>query len=182
MNPDAWFQSRQSLGWLALFLAVVIAQRVIELLHSRHNTARLRANGAIEHAAGHFPLLVLVHVLYPIALTLECVVLGARPGGVWPLWLGIWLAAQALRYAAVRALGPRWSVGIWTLPGAPPVRTGPYALLRHPNYTAVVLELLAGPLLFGAWRTAIAISLLDLFALRIRIREEERAWRAPILR
>ncbi len=162
---------------LALFLVVLAAQRVGELVLSAGNTKRLVARGAREYGSGHFPLLVLVHVLFPLCLTAEVVALGARPGRLWALWLGLWLAAQALRYAAVRALGERWSVRILVLPGEPLVRRGPYRFLRHPNYLAVIVELLAAPLMFGAWRTAIAISLLDLVALRIRIRVEEVALR-----
>jgi methyltransferase len=116
-----------------------------------------------------------VHALFPILLGLEVLLLGARPDAGWPLWLALWLAAQALRYAAVGALGERWTVRIWVLPGAPLVRRGPYRLLRHPNYVAVVVELLAAPLLFGAWRTALVIGVLDLLVLRQRIRAEEAA-------
>ena len=43
---------------------------------------------------------------------------------------------------------------IVVLPGAPPVGGGPYRYLRHPNYLAVVVELLAVPLLGGAVVTA----------------------------
>jgi hypothetical protein len=39
----------------------------------------------------------------------------------------------------------------------------------------VVLELFAGPMMFGAWRTALAISALNAMALAVRIRAEERA-------
>jgi len=162
-------------GWLAVFLLVVIAQRVAELVFSARNTRRLLAGGAREYGARHFPLLVLVHVLFPVGLAFEVLVLGSRPGEWWPAWLALWGCAQALRYAAVRALGERWSVRILVLRGAPLVRSGPYALLPHPNYLAVVLELLAAPLIFGAWRTALLVSLLNLFALRIRIRAEEKA-------
>jgi methyltransferase len=162
---------------LALFLVVLAAQRVGELLHSASNTKRLVARGAREYGSGHFPLLVLVHVFFPLCLAAEVVALGARPGRLWALWLGLWLAAQALRYAAVRALGERWSVRVLVLPGEPLVRRGPYRFLRHPNYLAVIVELLAASLMFGAWRTAITISLLDLVALGIRIRAEEVALR-----
>jgi len=162
-------------GWLALFLALVIVQRAGELALSARNARRLRARGARESGAGHFPLLVLVHVLFPLGLAGEVLLLGARPGPLAPLWLALWLAAQALRYAAVRALGERWNVRIWVLPGAPLVHSGPYRFLRHPNYVAVAAELLAAPLIFGAWRTALGISLLNLVALRIRIRAENEA-------
>ena len=159
---------------LALFLAVVIAQRVAELALSARNARLLLARGAREHAAGHYPLLVIVHVLFPIALVLEVWCLGARPGPLWPMWLALWIGAQALRYSAVRALGDRWSTRILVLPG-PLVRRGPYRLLRHPNYVAVVTELAAAPLVFGAWRTAVIISALNAIALFIRIRAEETA-------
>ncbi len=163
---------------LALFLGVVAVQRIAELALSARNAKRLKARGAREYGAGHFPLLVLVHALFPVSLAAEVFWLGARPGRLWPLWLGLWLAAQALRYAAVRALRERWSVRIWVVPGAPLVRSGPYRHLRHPNYLAVVAELVAAPLLFGAWRTALGISVLNLVALRIRVRAEEQALRS----
>jgi len=160
---------------LVAFLAVLALQRVGELVHARRNERRLGARGGREHAAGHFPLIVLVHVLFPLALVAEVLVAGARPRAWWPLWLVAWLAAQGLRYWAVATLGDRWSVRIWTVPGEPPVRRGPYRFLRHPNYVAVALELAAAPLMFGAWRTALAIGALNAVALWIRIRAEEQA-------
>ena len=167
---------------LALFLAVLAIQRVSELRLSAVNTKRLVARGAREHGSRHFPLIVVVHVLFPLCLVAEVVALGARPGRFWALWLGLWLAAQALRHAAFRSLGERWCVRILVLPGEPLVRRGPYRFMRHPNYVAVIAELLAAPLMFGAWRTAVAISVLDLAALVIRIRAEEAALRGPASR
>ena len=165
-------------GGLVVYLIVLALQRSGELVLSARHVRRLRARGAREHGAAHFPWIVGVHVLFPLLLGLEVGVLGARPGPGWPLWLMLWLAAQALRYAAVRALGERWTVHIWVLPGEPLVQRGPYRWLRHPNYVAVGLELIAAPLIFGAWRTAIVISLLDLIVLRMRIRAEEAALRS----
>jgi len=167
--------ARSAAGWYLAFLLVLLAQRFGELALSRRNERRLAARGGREHGAVHFPWIVGVHVLFPLLLGLEVIALGARPGSSWPLWLALWLAAQALRYWAVRTLGERWTVKIWVLPGEPLVERGPYRWLRHPNYVAVVLELLAAPMMFGAWRTAIVITLLNALALRVRIREEEKA-------
>ena len=161
---------------LAAYLVVLAAQRVGELVLSRQNLRRLRARGAREIAAGHFPLFVVLHALYPVALVGE-VVWGARPGPAWPLWLTLWLAAQALRVAAIAALGERWNVRIVVLPGVPPVRRGIYRWFAHPNYLAVALEFVAAPLMFGAWRTAIGASLLNAVAMAVRIPAEERALR-----
>ena len=170
--------ARLPVAGLAAYLVILAIQRIAELVLSARHERRLRARGGREHGAAHFPRIVLVHALLPVLLVLEVCALGARPGPWWPLWLGLWLLAQALRYAAVWALGERWTVRIWVLPGEPLVRRGPYRLLRHPNYVAVVIELLAAPLLFGAWRTAVVISVLDLVALRERIRAEEAALRS----
>ncbi len=118
----------------------------------------------------------MLHAFYPVALVAE-VFRGARPGPGWPLWLGCWLAAQALRLAAIGALGERWNVRIVVLPGVPPVRRGIYRWLAHPNYLAVALEFVAAPLMFGAWRTAIAASTMNAVAMAVRIPAEERALR-----
>jgi methyltransferase len=160
---------------LVVFLAVVAAQRIGELVFSARNARRVRARGAREFGSSHFPFIVAVHTLFLVSLPTEVVFLGARPGRAWPLWLAVWLGAQALRYAAVRALGDRWNARIFVVPGEPPVRSGPYRFVRHPNYVAIVVELIAASMLFGAWRTAIVISLLNAVALRIRIRAENAA-------
>jgi methyltransferase len=161
---------------LAAYLAVLALQRGGELALSRRNLRRLLARGAREVGAGHFPLFVLLHALFPVALMSE-VLRGARPGPAWPLWLGVWLAAQGLRLAAIHALGERWNVRIVVLPGEPPVRRGVYRWLAHPNYLAVALEFVAAPLAFGAWRTALAASIFNAGAMAVRIPAEERALR-----
>ena len=157
------------------FTLALVAQRLVELRISARHVVLLRARGAIEHGREHFPLFVLVHALLPLGMLAETAWLGARPGPLWPLWLALLAGAQVLRYAAIRALGPYWNVRVWVVPGAPRVRTGPYRRLRHPNYVAVVVELIAAPMLFGAWRTAIVVSALNAIALWVRIRCEERA-------
>jgi methyltransferase len=162
---------------LAAFLGWLVLQRSSELYRSRRNARAVRKLGGVERSGGHFPLLVLLHTLFPIALVLEVVLLGARPGPAWPAWVALLLAAQLLREASIRALGPRWNVRIWVVPGSSPIRRGPYRWLKHPNYLAVALELFAAPMMFGAWRTALAFSALNALALAIRIPAEERALR-----
>jgi len=161
-----------------LFVALLSAQRLFELRLSRRHARALRARGAIEHGAAHFPLLVLVHVLLPLGILFEVFALGARPPALWPLWAALFAGGQLLRYAAIRALGESWNVRVLVVPGAPLVRSGPYRFLRHPNYVAVVLELFAAPMIFGAWRTAVVVSALNALALAVRIRCEEAALRS----
>jgi methyltransferase len=83
--------------------------------------------------------------------------------------------AQGLRYWAIFTLGERWNVRILVLPNAAPVTRGPYRWVRHPNYVAVVMEILLVPLVHGAWLTAAAFTVANAVVLRIRIRAEEAA-------
>ena len=163
-----------TLTGLAIYLAAVLAGRTGELWLSRRNLARVAARGGVESHAGHFWIFVVLHSAYPVALVAE-VLAGARPPSAWPLWLALWLSAQALRAASMRALGERWNARIVTVPGAPLVTGGIYRWLAHPNYVAVALEFVSAPLLFGAWRTAAAFSALNALAMAVRVPAEERA-------
>jgi methyltransferase len=165
------------IGWLAAFLAFLIVQRISELVLSARNARRMRARGAREYGREHYPWLVVLHTLFPIALAVEVLLLGARPGAWAALWLTVWVIAQVLRYSAILALGEHWNTRVLAVPGGALVNRGIYRRLRHPNYVAVVLELLSSPLFFGAWRTAIVFSLANLALLRFRIRCEEHALR-----
>jgi len=161
--------------WPATLLAVMIGQRLGELYVSARHLPWIRAHGGREYGAAHFPFLVAVHVLFPILFVIEITHHSTRPGVLWPLWLALFLAAQVLRYSAIHALGKRWSTRVFVMPDLPLVRTGPYRWLRHPNYVAVVLEFIAAPMLFGAWRTAAVIGILNAVVLAVRIRCENAA-------
>ncbi len=160
---------------LLLLIGYLVVQRGYELQLSRRNRALLAPLGAVEHGRAHFLWIVALHAAYPLALIAEVALLGARPGPWTASLVAVFVAAQWLRFHAIRELGPYWNTRILVVPGMTRVRTGVYRWLRHPNYVAVVLELAAIPLIFGAWRTAIAASLVNLVLLSFRIRAEERA-------
>src|SRR5678815_4307251 len=95
------------------------------------------------------------------ACALEVVLLDRPfPGAVGWMALAVVLGAQALRYWAIATLGWRWNTRIVVVPGAPPVTGGPYRFVRHPNYVAVIAEMVALPLVHGAWLTALAFTCL----------------------
>ena len=158
------------------FVVLVALERLAELRLSRRNESQLRKLGAREHAAGHFIAMQLLHTLWLVSIVLEVTLL--RPP--FKLWLcalaGLCFGVgQCLRYAAIHALGGRWTVRVLTLPGAAPVTRGIYRYLRHPNYLGVVLEIAALPLMHTAWRTAVIFSLANAVLLAVRIRKEEQA-------
>lgn len=87
-------------------------------------------------------------------------------------------SAVAIFIAATRAMGKNWSVVARTRSDHQLVRTGPFAVVRHPIYLALFLYLLSFGIAFGHFRQftlAIPIYLIGAF---IRIREEERLLRA----
>ncbi len=163
--------------WLFVaFIALLAAERLFELGLSRRNAARAIARGGVEVGQAHFRVMALLHTLFLFACLAEVVLLERPfPGAVGFVALGAALASQALRYWAISTLGDRWNVRILFVPGDPPVTRGPYRFLRHPNYLAVVAELLVVPLIHGAWITAVVFSLANALLLVVRIRAEERA-------
>ncbi|MBN9416399.1 MAG: hypothetical protein J0I12_13225 [Candidatus Eremiobacteraeota bacterium] len=160
-------------NFLAFWLLLVF-QRLAEVRRARHNTRKLLKEGAHEFAPRHYPIMVLLHVLWFAAWLYE----GLHQGVSWnPHWLAPALAGQALRAWAQRSLGPRWTTRILVFRHEQPMRHGPFRFLRHPNYVGVVLELLSFPLVFGAWRTALGLSLANALLLSWRIRMEDKAWK-----
>ncbi len=154
----------------ALLLALVTLERLAELWLARRNTKALLANGAVEVAPGHYPLIVLLHALWLSGLWL----LGWQQS-VGTVWLVIFLLLQVLRDWVLATLGPRWTTRIIVQPGLPLVATGPYRLLSHPNYVVVVGEIAVLPLCLGLPWYALAFSIANAAVLTIRIRAENAA-------
>lgn len=160
---------------LLAVLGLLALQRGAELVLSRRNARWLTARGARLVRADGFGLIVAVHALSFVLPVLEAAWTGTRVGWWTAVGAGLFVAGQALRYHAITSLGRRWNTRVYVLPDAPLVASGPYRVLRHPNYVGVALELAGLPLAFGLWRTALALTVLDALALARRIRVEERA-------
>ena len=156
----------------ALLLALVTAERLAELWLAHRNTAALLAKGAVEVAAGHYPLIVALHAVWLGALW----VLGAG-AVVQPGWLALFLLLQAARVWVLATLGPRWTTRIIILSGAPLITTGPYRWLSHPNYVVVVAEIAVLPLCLGLPAVAVIFSLANAAVLTLRITAENAALR-----
>jgi methyltransferase len=161
--------------YTALVLAVAAA-RLAELRLASRNRRWLLARGAVEAGAGHYPAMVALHAVW----------LAACPAEVWLLrrplvpplaaaMLVLLAGAMALRYWVIRTLGDRWTTRILVLPGAPRIESGPFRHLRHPNYLAVALEILALPLVHTAWFTAAVSTAANAALMAVRIPAEERA-------
>ena len=135
----------------------------------------MRSQGAFEAGAGHYPFMVSMHIAFFISLIIEVFVLNRPLSPLWIPLLSIFLIAQIARVWCLTSLGKFWNTKIIILPGANVVKKGPYQFIRHPNYVIVATELLVLPLLFSAYFTAIAFSLLNIWMLSVRIPVEEKA-------
>jgi methyltransferase len=157
-------------------VVLVAAQRLAELALSRRHERRLRARGAVEVGAGHYPWMVALHAAFLASCLAEVWWLD-RPfvPALAAIALAVLVAATGLRVWTLRTLGGRWTTRVLVLPGAALVTGGPYRYLRHPNYLAVVLEVAVLPLVHTAWATALAFSAANALLLRRRIRVEESA-------
>lgn len=163
------------IAFTSLVLAVA-GQRLWEVRKSKRHERALKDRGAVEHAPEQMPVMKAVHGAW-LASTLAEVWLADRPfrPGLAAGALAVFAGGQALRLAAMRGLGERWTVKIITLPDEPPVSGGVFRYVRHPNYLGVVLEIAALPLMHGAWATALAFSAANGALLYARIRAEEQA-------
>lgn len=152
-----------------LFLAFLIVQRLSELVIARRNTAALLARGAVEHGAGHYPVIVALHTGWIVALVIW--------GWSAPVHLG-WLTAfavlQGFRVWILLSLGARWTTRIIVL-DEPLVARGPFRWIRHPNYALVIAEIAVAPMVLGLPWIAVVFSLLNAGVLTIRIRAENAA-------
>jgi methyltransferase len=159
-----------------LLVLLVAAERVAELVTARRNAAWSHRRGATEHGRGHYPVMVALHTGLLAGCLAETAWAGRPflPALGWPM-LTLALAAQALRWWCISTLGPRWNTRVIVIPDLPLVAKGPYRLLAHPNYLAVVVEGAALPLVHSAWLTATGFTLLNLPLLAVRLRCENSA-------
>ncbi|MGV0811306.1 isoprenylcysteine carboxylmethyltransferase family protein [Mycolicibacterium boenickei] len=159
-------------GFTAL-IVLVAAERVLELVVSKRNLQWSKAHGGKEFGAGHYPVMVALHSGLLVGSVLEAR-RRSRPVLSWTM-VAVVLAAQALRWWCITTLGKQWNTRVVVVPGATRVVGGPYRVLPHPNYVAVVTEGAALPLAGGAWITAVVFTIANAALLRTRIRVENEA-------
>ena len=82
-----------------------------------------------------------------------------------------------LTLAAIRTLGKQWSVSARLVADHQLIRSGPYGLVRHPIYTALVAMVVGSALTASTWEGVIAAAAISALAAWIRVRSEENLMR-----
>lgn len=159
-----------------VLVGLVGLERLAELVVSKRHAAWSFARGGVEYGRGHYPFMVVLHTGLLVGAVAE--VWLRRPDFVpvlgWTM-LALVVLSQALRWWCIATLGHQWNTRVIVVPGLSLVHAGPYRLLRHPNYVAVVVEGFALPLVHSAWVTAVVFTVLNAGLLAVRLSVENSA-------
>jgi methyltransferase len=159
------------LNYAALIVGLVALERLAELVVAIRHTRALLRDGGHEIGSAHYPMIVLLHTAWLIA------VYAAAAPDVAPVWgwIAVFVVLQGLRYWVIASLGRYWTTRIIVMPDAPLVTRGPYRFLRHPNYAVVIAEIAVLPLAFREPLVAAVFSALNLAVLAWRVYVENDA-------
>jgi len=188
-----WYAERVSYQPLALLVVVVLPWLLLETWRSRRNERALRAAGALEPRDDVYAWMRIAYPGMFVAMTLEGMFWPPRGATLGTMFaesatatpadlavvagIGVFLAGKLLKWWAILSLGRFWSFHVLVLPGAPLVTTGPYRLMRHPNYVGLMGEIAGAALMMRAPFAGVASAIVFGALLVARIRVEERLLR-----
>jgi methyltransferase len=158
-----------------LFLGFFAARKVLDQWRSMRNIRRLQEHRQVLPSRDRaFPWMLLTHLAFFVLTPLEVVLLDRQflPALGIPM-IALFLLAVLLRWWATSLLAGQWSSQVVVPQDLQPVTSGPYRVVRHPNYLAVSLELLAAGLMYSAFLSTAVVAVLNLCAIVKRIHSEE---------
>ena len=159
---------------ILLAAGIFVPMLVEAAIAARHERAQRRLGG-VEPDDDVYGVM---RVAYPGAFGLMLAELawrGRPSAGALAAGVLVFALAKALKWWAMAALGRAWTFRVIVVPGAPLVSAGPYRFLRHPNYVAVVGELVGAALMTGALVAGPTATLLFSVLLNKRRASEDRA-------
>jgi len=160
--------------YFIIFILFVIIQRLSELYIAKGNEKWLRSQGAVEYGKEHYPFIVALHTLFIISIIVEYILRGNTP--IDFVFLILFALLLLFKFWALSSLGKYWNTKIFRVPGAGPVKKGPYKIFKHPNYFIVICEIAIIPMVFHLYYTAIIFTVLNAIMLTVRIRVENKVW------
>lgn len=153
--------------WYTLLVLSVACQRLGELVLTRRNAALTRTRKVLEQGHGTQP----GHNRPPRPLA-RMLLDRARPGMV-----NVWASPSDDADATPVVHGhprPPLDTRLFVVPEMPPLLTGPYQFLCHPNYAATA-KIATPRLAHTAWLTAVAFTAANAGLLTVRVRCENAA-------
>jgi protein-S-isoprenylcysteine O-methyltransferase Ste14 len=143
-----WFFPLLWLVFIAFWIAVARGGKVV--------AQRESVSSRLSH---YLPLLVAIYLL--AAPHIPVILLNDRfaPLSLWLVRLGAALTLAGVAFAiwARVLIAGNWSSDVTLKRDHELIVTGPYAFVRHPIYTGILLALVGTALAVGGWRAALAV-------------------------
>jgi protein-S-isoprenylcysteine O-methyltransferase Ste14 len=169
------------IAFLVLFTTLLMIRAVFGIRQCRMGESSWSVDQEAVEREGLLSL-VLRPIGFLVLLGLFAIYIIEPPGSDWlflPLpawvgWMGALLSASSIVLLAWvhRTLGSQWSTTLQFKEKHALVTSGPYAYIRHPMYTALILTFLGLSLVSALWPFMALLAILILFFVRIVEREE----------
>ena len=156
---------------------------ILFVLYWRIKAAETKTTQRIEAAGSRilrsFICLIAIVLLLTTRIPLPWLYFQLWPVGLWPFWLGAAVTITGLLFAvwAREHLGSNWSRSVTIKQDHELITTGPYAVVRHPIYTGILIGFLGMAIAISQVRGFIAFVLVFL-ALWLKLRMEEQWMRS----
>jgi protein-S-isoprenylcysteine O-methyltransferase Ste14 len=157
-----------------IFLAIVIGWIVVEVRQSfRHRRGAIAASWGAELV---FRLVVGAGAAAAIVFsrTVPAAAIGPVAAAAW-LGCGLLGSGVALRVWSFRTLGRYFTFVVQTSTDQPVITAGPYRVIRHPSYAALLLAEIGVGLFIENWLSLISLTAAVAGGLVYRIRIEDDA-------
>jgi protein-S-isoprenylcysteine O-methyltransferase Ste14 len=152
--------------WLVFFVYWIVAARYVNPMRTRESAARRL-------------IYVLLMVAAVVVLNSDAAIFrsaGRRflPRSYWSASAGLLLTAAGIGFAiwARNHIGKFWSASVAIREGHQLIRTGPYARIRHPIYTGILIAVAGTVMAVGTYPALVAFALV-LVGLSYKARREE---------
>lgn len=148
-------------GWIGAVWWIVTLYWLIAAMRTTRATRATRREASWSRAIHLSIIAVAAVLLFGGALRYGGLGDRFRPESRWIDRLGLVLTVVGCGFAiwARARLGNHWSGGVAGKEGHELIRTGPYAVVRHPIYAGFLLGILGTALAAGEWRGLLALGL-----------------------
>ena len=89
-----------------LFITLLVIQRLAELYRSARNEKWLRAQGAVQYGAEHYPWMIALHSCFILSLVVEYYLSGGKP--ISYIFLFVVVALLLFKYWILSSLMLMW--------------------------------------------------------------------------
>ncbi len=167
--------------WVYRFFFPVVW--IVFLLYWWFKSANTKTTQRIEPVASRatriFIFVTAIILLSTTRIPLPWLYLQLWPVGFWLFWLGAAVTIAGLLFAiwAREHLGRNWSSSVTIKQGHELITTGPYAVVRHPIYTGILIGFVGVAIALAQVRGLVVLVLIFL-SFWMKLRMEERFMRS----